>query len=172
MKKGKPCGKNQVKYSGVIGVLIKQYRRWNWEKPWNLQDDNAEDWLWSEIKARRVIGTSNKQRQRLGEHPGIPEEQIFRHLSFYRLGEQPSRHGPMPFIPLEKRQRLGEQPGRPEEQIFGPAEPLYRPGKQPNRHAATPFIPLDQRQRPQELLFGPAELLYISRDQLNRPQND
>ncbi|RZC68436.1 hypothetical protein C5167_031688 [Papaver somniferum] len=35
-----------------------------------------------------------------------------------------------------------------------------------------PFTPLDQRQRPQELLFGPAELLYISRDQLNRPQND
>ncbi|KAI3871262.1 hypothetical protein MKX03_024042 [Papaver bracteatum] len=33
-------------YSGVIGLLLKQSRRWKWENPWNLQDENAKDWLW------------------------------------------------------------------------------------------------------------------------------
>ncbi|RZC91750.1 hypothetical protein C5167_027812 [Papaver somniferum] len=99
--------------------------------------------------------------------------------SLETIQEQLSIHGPTPFIPLEQRQRPGEKPGRPEEQLFGPAKPLYRPGEHPNRLGATPFIPLEQRQRPGEqpgrphkLLFGPAEPLYISRDQLNKPQND
>ncbi|RZC77845.1 hypothetical protein C5167_002037 [Papaver somniferum] len=108
-----------------------------------------------------------------------PSDHLFRTGEHHRPWDQLSIHGPMPFIPLEQRQRPGEQPGRPEERFFGPAGPLYRPGEHPNRHGETPFIPLEQRQRPgeqpgrpQELLFGPAEPLYISRDKLNKPQND
>ncbi|KAI3842635.1 hypothetical protein MKX03_027299 [Papaver bracteatum] len=109
-----------------------------------------------------------------------PSDHLFRTGEHHhRPWEHLSIHGPTPFIPLKQCQRPGEQPGRPEEQLFGPAEQLYRPGEHPNRHGATHFLPLEQPQRPgeqpgrpQELLFGPAEPLYISRDQLNRPQND
>ncbi|XP_026389265.1 uncharacterized protein LOC113284077 isoform X1 [Papaver somniferum] len=61
MKKERPCGKNQAKYSSVIGVFLKQSRRWNWENPWNLQDDNAKDWLWAELKDLFVVDECHKQ---------------------------------------------------------------------------------------------------------------
>ncbi|KAI3857550.1 hypothetical protein MKX03_035115, partial [Papaver bracteatum] len=61
MKKDKPCRKNQEKYSGVIGVLLKQSRRWNSKNPWNLQDVNAKDWLWAELKDLFVVDECHKQ---------------------------------------------------------------------------------------------------------------
>ncbi|RZC63547.1 hypothetical protein C5167_025318 [Papaver somniferum] len=91
----------------------------------------------SQTLGETISSVPLEQRQRPGEQPGIPEEQLFGPSSRYRCGEQPSRHGPTPFLPLEQRQRLVEHPGRPEELLFGPADPLY-----------------------------------ISRDHLNRPQNN
>ncbi|XP_026435958.1 uncharacterized protein LOC113333755 isoform X2 [Papaver somniferum] len=61
MNKDRPCGKNQAKYSGVIVLLLKQSRRWNWENPWNLQDDNAKDWLWAELKDLFAVDECHKQ---------------------------------------------------------------------------------------------------------------
>ncbi|RZC53041.1 hypothetical protein C5167_011896 [Papaver somniferum] len=53
--------KDKAKYSGVIGVLLKQSRRWNWENSWNLQDDNAKSWLWAELKDLFVVDECHKQ---------------------------------------------------------------------------------------------------------------
>ncbi|KAI3850567.1 hypothetical protein MKX03_004003 [Papaver bracteatum] len=77
-----------------------------------------------------------EQRQRPGEHPGRPEEQLFGPaVALYRPGQHPNRHEATPFIPLEQCQRHGEHPRRPRELLFGPEEPLY--------------ISMDQLNRPQ-----------------------
>ncbi|RZC76085.1 hypothetical protein C5167_001689 [Papaver somniferum] len=108
-----------------------------------------------------------------------PSDHLFRTGEHHhRPWEQLSIRGTTPSVPLEQRQRPGEQPGIPEEKLFGPSS-RYRCGEQPSRHGPTHFIPLEQRQRlvehpgrSEELLFGPADQLYISRDHLNRPQNN
>ncbi|MCL7031527.1 hypothetical protein MKW94_000787, partial [Papaver nudicaule] len=46
---GKPKSRNSTQYSDVIGVLLKQSRRFKWHKHWDKQDDEAKDWLWAEL---------------------------------------------------------------------------------------------------------------------------
>ncbi|XP_026442963.1 uncharacterized protein LOC113342735 isoform X3 [Papaver somniferum] len=52
---GNPKGANQVRYSDAIGVLLKQYRRFNWTKHWDKHDTMAKDWLLGELQDLFIV---------------------------------------------------------------------------------------------------------------------
>ncbi|MCL7035404.1 hypothetical protein MKW94_024166 [Papaver nudicaule] len=54
---GKPTSSNSTQYSDVIGVLLKQSRRFQWQKHWDKQDDDAKDWLWAKLMVVYVAAT-------------------------------------------------------------------------------------------------------------------